>query len=94
MKSYIYKEKIFLKIISYFSLIFTSILFSTTTLTYFGAKYFIHSESNVQLNHELLEIREIILKNNKLDLSAYKKDSIDEEGEAIRPLLIYTVINT
>ena len=26
--------------------------------------------------------------------SEYKKDSIDEEGEAIRPLLIYTVINT
>ena len=78
MKSYIYKEKIFLKIIVYFSFIFSFILFSTTTFIYFGAKYFIHSESNNQLNQELLEISEIVLKNKNLNISAYEKGSIDE----------------
>lgn len=72
-----HKKSLFAKIISVFLTIISIVLIATTSLIYFGVKYFIYTEDNIHLNHETLEIKNIIINKNKLNFSNYKKGDID-----------------
>ena len=72
-----HQKSLFAKIISVFLTINSIVLIATTSLIYFGVKYFIYTEDNIHLNHETLEIKNIIINKNKLNFSNYKKGDID-----------------
>lgn len=72
-----HQKSLFGKIISVFLTIISIVLIATTSLIYFGVRYFIYTEDNIHLNHETLEIKNIIINKNKLNFSNYKKGDID-----------------
>ncbi|MBN1467404.1 MAG: HAMP domain-containing histidine kinase [Fusobacteriaceae bacterium] len=74
-----HQKSLFAKIISSFLTIILIILVTITSLIYFGVKHFIYTEDNIHLNHETLEIKNIILEKDGFNFSNFKKGDVDSD---------------